>query len=679
MANKAILRPYTQLPTMEDVINKFNGAKKFSKLDLREAYHQFEITTESRKITTFYGPDGLYRYKRLNYGTRSAQHILQNEMRNILAGIPNQINIADDILTAGSVEEHDRALELVLSRLRDNGMTVNTGKCLFDVEETPFVGHVFNKEGIQPEPAKVEALHLAGPPKSKKELRSLLGMAEFSERFIPNYSNITAPLRELLKSTWDWDEKYQQAFEELQQALQEDTLLQPYEIGRETQLVVDASLGGLGAVLLQKRSTAEGFRPVVFKSRSLNAAESNYSTSEREALAIRWGIKKLRKYLLGAQQFRVITDHKPLQAMFNKTAGDLPPRIEKFIMDVQEYEYVVEYCPGTTNIGDYLSRHPREHTSNNAQETDEFARTVVGLQRVMVVDNLAAVIIQEIREETRKDATLTKLQQTVRTGQNEGDDELASYMTAEVKYDLHVIDGVIYRGKRLIVPESLQRRVIKLGHEDHQGISKTKSFMRQFCWFPGLDAKVERQIKECLDCLSTQPCRSHEPIKASELPKGPWQFVEMDFQGPYPNGEYIFVMIDRYSSWPEIAFFRQPPTAKTSINVMKSIFANKGIPEVCQSDNGQPFQSAEIKSFAAKQEFVLKHITPEWPRANGTVERFNRCMKEAIQAGHVEGKRRHNFLPVLQSEPTYDNKEKSICSYARGTRDANENAYADLP
>jgi hypothetical protein len=102
-------------------------------------------------------------------------------------------------------------------------------------------------------------------------------MAGFSERFIPNYAKVTAPLRELLKEgTWDWDEKHQRAFEELQQTLQEDTLLQPYEIGRETRLVVDASLGGLGAVLLQKRSTAEGFRPLVFKSRSLSPPESNY-------------------------------------------------------------------------------------------------------------------------------------------------------------------------------------------------------------------------------------------------------------------------------------------------------------------------------------------------------------------------------------------------------------------
>jgi hypothetical protein len=362
----------------------------------------------------------------------------------------------------------------------------------------------------------------------------------------------------------------------------------------------------LGAVLLQKRLTAEGFRPVVFKSRSLSPPESNYSITEREALAIRWGIKKLRKYFLGAQQFKVITDHEPLQAMFNKTAGDLPPRIEKFIMDVQEYEYVVEYHPGKTNIADYLSRHPQTYAiSSSVQAADEFARTVVQAERVMLINSHAAVTIQVIREETRKNTTLMKLIHTIQTGLNEADEELLPYMAEEVKHDLHIIDGVIYRGKRLIVPETLQRRVIAFGHEGHQGISKTKSFIRQFCWFPGLDAKVERQIKECLACRATQPSRYHEPIKASELPKGPWQFVEMDFQGPYPNGEYIFVMIDRYSHWPEIAFFRQPPTATSTINVMQSIFANKGIPAVCQSDNGQPFQSAEIKSFASKQGLMI--------------------------------------------------------------------------
>ena len=125
MANEAIQRPYTQIPTTEDIVTKFQGATTYSKIDLKEAYHQFELTPESRNITTFYGPKGLMRYKRLNYGTKSAQDILQIEMLNILAGIENQVNISDDIMVGGSTVEHDAALAKVLERLRENGITVN--------------------------------------------------------------------------------------------------------------------------------------------------------------------------------------------------------------------------------------------------------------------------------------------------------------------------------------------------------------------------------------------------------------------------------------------------------------------------------------------------------------------------------------------------------------------------
>ncbi|XP_028415679.1 uncharacterized protein K02A2.6-like [Dendronephthya gigantea] len=145
MANEAIQCPCTQIPTMADIVNKFQGAERFTKLDLKEAYHQFVLDEPSRNITTFYGPDGLYRYKRLNYGTKSAQDILQLEMHKMLSGVPNQVNIADDILIGGSVEEHDTTLQKVLSALTSNGITVNPDKCIFDVEEVCFVGLVFNK------------------------------------------------------------------------------------------------------------------------------------------------------------------------------------------------------------------------------------------------------------------------------------------------------------------------------------------------------------------------------------------------------------------------------------------------------------------------------------------------------------------------------------------------------
>ena len=355
MANAAIQRLYTQIPTMADIVNKFQGAERFTKLDLKEAYHQFVLAEPSRNITTFYGPDGLYRYKRLNYGTKSAQDILQLEMHKMLSSIPNQVNIADDILIGGSVEEHDVALQKVLSALTSNGITVNPDKCVFDVEEVRLVGLVFNKHGIKPDPKNVRNLQDASQPSSKAELCSFLGMVGFSERFIPNFASIVHPLRQKLKeNVWAWDGKCQEAFLRLQDSLREFHYYH-YVIGHDTEVVVDASMTGLAAVLVQRASKTEAFHPVIYKSRALKEVETRYSPTEREALAVRWACRKLRKYLLGAPKFRIVTDHRPLTYMLHKLCGELPPRVENFVMDVQEFEYEVVYRPGKTCIADYMS------------------------------------------------------------------------------------------------------------------------------------------------------------------------------------------------------------------------------------------------------------------------------------------------------------------------------------
>ena len=358
LANEAILRPFTQMPTMDDVKGKFGGAEKFSKLDLKEAYHQFVLTPESRNITTFYGPDGLYRFKRLNYGTKSSQDILQIQMQNMLAGIPNQVNLADDILIGGTREEHDKALRQVLRVLRDKGITLNPKKCVINVDEVVFVGLVFGKNGLKPDSKNVRNLKEVAAPKDMSELRSFLGMAGYSMQFIPNYSQLTHPLRELAKlKKWSWTSEYQTAFESLKEKLCENSLLHHYMPGRETEVVVDASLTSLGVVLAQRASNKEPYRAVLYKSRSLKDVESRYSVTEREALAIRWATKKLRNYLLGAPRFKIVTDHRPLEFLFNRKTGDVPPRIERFLMDMQEFDYEVVYRPGKTCIADYLSRH----------------------------------------------------------------------------------------------------------------------------------------------------------------------------------------------------------------------------------------------------------------------------------------------------------------------------------
>ena len=270
MANKAIKHPYTQIPMMEDIVHKFQSAERFTKLDIKESYHQFVLSDSSRNITTFYGPDGLYRYKRLNYGTKSAQDILQIEMQKMLSDIPHQVNIADDILIGGTVEEHDKALEQVLSILKSNGITLNPKKCIFDAEEARFVGLVFTKDGTKPDAKNVKNLQEATRPSNKAELHSFLGMAGYSERFTPNFASIAQLLRKLLKEkTWHWDKVCQAAFEQLKSSLSEYSLLYHYVIGQDTELVVDASETGLGAVLVQRASKTEPFRPFMYKSCSL--------------------------------------------------------------------------------------------------------------------------------------------------------------------------------------------------------------------------------------------------------------------------------------------------------------------------------------------------------------------------------------------------------------------------
>ena len=296
------------------------------------------------------------------------------------------------------------------------------------------------------------------------------------------------------------------------------------------------------------------------------------------------------------------------------------------------------FTPGKWNIADYMSRrHGNRAGTSRDKEADLFVKSVVEVECCHAICDTSAVTIDMVREATEQCELMAILKRAIKDGRFEADDRLKPFRATEIKNSLSVSDGLVCRGKRVVIPPNLQKLVVQISHDGHQGVSKAKSFLRIFCWFPGIDQLVEKQVKRCLPCQSVRPANHHEPVQPSQLPDGPWQYVEMDFQGPYPNNEYLLVMIDRYSRWPEVSVFKNPPNARTTIKAMKAIFANKGTPETCHSDNGSPFQSDALKKFAKEEGFRHKHITPEWPRANGTVERFNRSMKEAVQAETING------------------------------------------
>ena len=239
MPNKAIIRERHPSPVIDDLIQALNGATVFSKLDLKSGYHQLTLAPECRYITTFATHKGLRRYTRLNFGTNSASEIFQHVIHEQIRDLEGVINISDDIIVFGKTQEaHDLALEAILQRFLKVGLTVNKGKCEFGRNSVEFFGYIFSDKGISPDPNKVKVIHQAEPPTSVSGVRSFLGMATYCAKFIPNFSDVTKPLRELTKKdvTFKWTSEVE-AFNKVKTLLVSETVMAYFDKDKNTEVV----------------------------------------------------------------------------------------------------------------------------------------------------------------------------------------------------------------------------------------------------------------------------------------------------------------------------------------------------------------------------------------------------------------------------------------------------------
>ncbi|KAL9966531.1 hypothetical protein ACROYT_G024619 [Oculina patagonica] len=195
-ANEAIIRERHPIPTVEELLHDLNGSTVFSKIDLKWGFHQILLSEESRHITTFVTHRGLYRYKRLMFGVTSAPEKYQQIVRDVLRGCPGVANIADDLIIHGNDEdEHDRCLFEVFDRLREVGLTMNGDKCQFRLSKLTFFGHELTSDGINPNEEKVAAIRDARPPKDATEVRSFMGLVQYSAKFMPDVASVAKPIQ----------------------------------------------------------------------------------------------------------------------------------------------------------------------------------------------------------------------------------------------------------------------------------------------------------------------------------------------------------------------------------------------------------------------------------------------------------------------------------------------------
>jgi hypothetical protein len=367
------------------VLDHVAGKECFSFMDGFSGYNQVFIQITDQLKTIFTTPWGTFAFNQMPFGLCNAPGTFQRLMIDIFIDFLQDFLevFIDDFAVFSNAETHLGYLRKTFERCRETNLKMHPGKCLFGMVLGVLLGHIVSKEGFHVDMDKVKAILQLVAPRNVKEIRGFLGCVGYYRRFIECYAQLASPLTELLKKNAEfvWIATRQTAFEKLKVKLATAPFISPPRWNQTFHVTLDASGWCLGAILWQEESEG-GEKPIHFASRQMSAVKKNYTTTEREALAVVYACKKFRHYLL---EYKTIfhTDHDSLKYLVNKL--DLSGRIARWILLFQEFNYEVVVKPGKANQNaDYLSRMRGEETMQDIQAefSDEFADAIVAGEEV---------------------------------------------------------------------------------------------------------------------------------------------------------------------------------------------------------------------------------------------------------------------------------------------------------
>jgi len=619
--NKQTVRNYFPIPRTEDLIDKTQGARVFSLIDLWSAYHQVLVYPKDVPKTAFITPFGHFEYLVVPFGLTNAPATFQTLMNSLLGHLHFVSVYLDDILIfSKSRSEHEDHLRQVLNILRENKLHAKISKCSFFQESVEFLGHILSTHGLQPSPIKIDAIRSWPTPHNVKTLQQFLGFANYYRRFIPGFAMTAVPLNRLLTKDADfkWGKECQEAFKALRRHLTESPVLRLHDPELPTRIETDSSGFAIGAVLSQKHK--DGWHPVAYLSRSMTDHERNYAVQEQELLALIYALTKWRHYLFG-MEIVAYTDHSSLVTW--ETNRELSGRRARWMELLSQFPVKIVYRAGQKNIlADALSRR------NDLKELSlvSLNSDIVHRIRHAYLDDKFFGPIYEYFSDSKEDVPPPEVVSVISWFCIDPKSRLLFYVKNEGE-----TRTCVPRNKTLLT--DLFHEIHNAPFSAHTGPEKAYAQVRNLLYWPRMKKDIETYVRSCDSCQRNKPFRqvAKAPIQLLPVPSKPWEIISMDFitNLPKSSGYDSILVVVCYLT--KMAHFIATKTTATAVDVAQTfidqVFRLHGIPKSIVSDRDPKFTSAFWKSVFKTLKTSLRFSTADHPETDGQTERLNQTLE----------------------------------------------------
>ena len=697
--NKATLRETHHTPTPFNLVADIPTGTKKTVLDAWNGYHSLPLAEEARDATTFITEFGRYRYKRAPQGFHASGDGYTRRMDDITEGTERLKKCVDDsLLWDRTLEESFWHTVAYITLCGKNGVVFNPSKFVFAADTVDFAGFSVTPSGYKPTAQLMNAIRDFPTPTNITGVRSWFGLVN-QVAYAFAQSEVMAPFRDLLKTKegmrFYWDRALDELFEKSKQVIRQhvENGVRAFEINRPTCLSTDWSKTGIGFLLQQKHCSCSlenaphcgpGHWKLVFAgSRFTSESEARYAPIEGEALALVYGLRQARMFVMGCPNLIVAVDHKPLVKLFSDQALEKikNPRLFRLKEQSLMFRFAMKYIPGKLNSGpDAASRYPPLDGKDallatiRAAPTDEEVEAASMMQESMVAsaqvaasvappNEFRAVSWEILRDECALDQTSIELVDLISSGFPESRNDVSERLRVfwPMRHELHELEGVPFLEHRMFVPTSLRAEVLDCLHAAHQGEVGMKSSARHRFFWPGMDSAITQKRAQCRTCQRIAPSQPSEPPVDPPCPELPFEMVAIDIFEM--AGNHYMVIVDRYSGWMHSC--KQNSDRFESMKTeLQGYFRHWGVPQVIETDGGPPFNGSEFKSFL--QKWAIKHriSSAHYPQSNGraevAVKSAKRMLRESAgRFGHLNSDQVTRALLQYHNTPSRDSAGES--------------------